>query len=380
VAGGKLTAPGGATYEVLVLPERDDVDPQVLRSVEQLVRQGAMVIGKKPLRSSGYAFHPSRDAEVQSLAAKIWGNCDGRTVKQVKYGRGIVACGLTPREALRQRGVGPDFQFESGSGDADLDFIHRSLPSDAEIYMVRNKKKRQELGMAEFRVKGRQPELWDAVTGEIGAVREFVSTDRGTRLRVRLEPEGSAFVVFRKPGAPKARARAAPSDSTASLLLPGPWTVKFMDGPAAPPSVTLSALRSWTESSDPREKYFSGVAEYETEFILPKGWIGGDRRVTLDLGEMWAVAEVRLNGRDLGVLWNRPFRADISAAAREGSNRLVVRVANNWVNRLVGDALGLGPKVTRTNVTTTGVPSRAWREVELRPSGLMGPVQVKLHN
>lgn len=140
----------------------------------------------------------------------------------------------------------------------------------------------------------------------------------------------------------------------------------------------FDALRSWTASADPNEKYFSGIAEYETEATIPAGWLGKGRRVRLALGDLWAVADVRLNGADLGVVWKRPFDVDVTSAARAGRNRLVVRVANNWVNRLVGDARA-GAGVTKTNVVTTGAPvARPWKDLEPRPSGLLGPVRLRL--
>jgi hypothetical protein len=49
------------------------------------------------------------------------------------------------------------------------------------------------------------------------------------------------------------------------------------------------------------------------------------------------VAEVRINGRDLGMLWKPPFRLDITDAVHDGANQLEVLVTNQWVNRLIGD-------------------------------------------
>lgn len=375
VKDGRLVLPDGVRYELLTLPEREDIDLDVLRRIEQLVREGATVVGKRPARSSGYGGYPQRDREVEKLARQVWGDCDGATKKESTYGKGHVVCGLTPREALAKRGVGPDLRFEGGSSDVSLDFIHRTT-GDAEIYFVRNKKNQPEEVRAEFRVKGKQPELWDAATGERIVVQQFEDTGRGTRFALRLEPEGSTFVVFRRAGQPAA-ARDVQRE-TAAIDVKGPWKVRFSDGPAAPAAVVMDTLRSWTSSHDEKTKYFSGVAEYEAEVDIPASWIGQDREVTLDLGDLWAVADVKWNGQDLGVVWRRPFRVQATSVARPGKNHLSVRVANNWVNRLVGDALGSGPKVTKTNVTVTGaVNGRVWRDVSLRDSGLLGPVKLE---
>jgi hypothetical protein len=141
--------------------------------------------------------------------------------------------------------------------------------------------------------------------------------------------------------------------------------------------VTLSELKSWTEHEHPGVRYFSGTARYEREIEIPEAWLQGGKRLYLDLGRLWAVGEVRLNGRPLGIAWKPPYRIEVSAAARPGRNRLEIEIANTWSNRLVGDARSPGrPRYCRTNVTGSGTPRRAWRDVPLHESGLFGPVRL----
>ena len=99
--------------------------------------------------------------------------------------------------------------------------------------------------------------------------------------------------------------------------------------------------------------------------------LGAGRRLTLNLGRVDVLAEVSLNGKDLGVAWKPPFAVDITAAAQPGKNTLVVKVTNNWQNRLIGDAKL--PQNERKTFTTA--PSRSPR-TKLLPSGLSGPVQL----
>jgi hypothetical protein len=65
---------------------------------------------------------------------------------------------------------------------------------------------------------------------------------------------------------------------------------------------------------------------------LTAGW-----RVYLDLGRVAVIARASINGRDLGILWNAPFRVDATDALRAGDNLLEVQVTNLPVNRLIGD-------------------------------------------
>ena len=131
----------------------------------------------------------------------------------------------------------------------------------------------------------------------------------------------------------KARCQSVP----APFVITGPWEITFPPGWNAPAKATFERLQSWTEHSDPGIKYFSGTATYSKQFTLPSGAISGDRRLYLDLGWVHVFAQVRVNGKDLGLLWKPPFRVDITAAARAGENQLEVMVTNQWVNRLIGD-------------------------------------------
>ena len=93
-------------------------------------------------------------------------------------------------------------------------------------------------------------------------------------------------------------------------------------------------------------------------------------RLLLDLGAIGDVAEVFVNGRAAGTAWHAPYRVDVTAAAHSGLNRLEVRVANLWVDRLIGDA-----QPGATKIAWTAAPTyRA--DAPLRRSGLIGPVRL----
>jgi beta-galactosidase/beta-glucuronidase len=178
------------------------------------------------------------------------------------------------------------------------------------------------------------------------------------------------FVVFRKP-AHEVKAEATLTQEAVAVT--GEWTVEFEPNRGAPASITMPKLISWTQHADPGVQYFSGTAKYRKHFTLPAGWRGS--RVELDLGRLWTIGEVWVNGKSLGTLWTPPYTADATAALREGENELTVEVTNVWFNRLIGDARGVGPqRITRTNVTVSG--SKPWKALEPLDSGLFGPVRL----
>jgi len=109
------------------------------------------------------------------------------------------------------------------------------------------------------------------------------------------------------------------------------------------------------------------------------------KRLLLDLGRVEAMAEVVLNGKNLGVLWKPPFVIDITGTAKSGMNRLEVRVTSTWRNRLIGDAKY--PNGFPSSTATAGGHQqfKPWLGVSLNlrpdetpaPFGLIGPVQVR---
>jgi hypothetical protein len=176
----------------------------------------------------------------------------------------------------------------------------------------------------------------------------------------------------------------------------GPWELRFAPSGGAPERVTLDKLSSWSEHSDPGVKYFSGTATYRKTFNVPAELITKDRRLFLDLGAVQVMAEVKLNGQDLGILWKPPFRVDITDAAKPAENALEVKVVNLWVNRMIGDEQL--PEDSQRNPNGTlkewpqwlheGKPSpagrytftswRLWKKNSpLQESGLLGPVTLR---
>ena len=131
--------------------------------------------------------------------------------------------------------------------------------------------------------------------------------------------------------------RAVAQAVPAPVALSGPWELAFPPNWGAPATVTLEKLMSWTDHANPGVKYFSGTAVYRKKFDWKKSSGTGQAKIYLDLGLVKNLAEIKLNGRDLGILWKPPFRAEITDALVAGANELEVRITNLWPNRLIGD-------------------------------------------
>lgn len=131
--------------------------------------------------------------------------------------------------------------------------------------------------------------------------------------------------------------RATATSLPAPQVLAGGWNLKFPPNWGAPPSVALNELISWTAHTNDGVRYFSGTATYDKEIQIQASRLSPGRELWLDLGSVKNFAEVSLNGHQFGVLWKPPFRVNVTAAAKPGLNKLVVKVTNLWPNRLIGD-------------------------------------------
>jgi hypothetical protein len=183
------------------------------------------------------------------------------------------------------------------------------------------------------------------------------------------------------------------------LAIDGPWEVRFAPGRGASERMVFDRLVSWSEHPDNSVRYFSGSATYQKTFgFIPATMADPLLKpvVLLDLGTVAVMAEVKLNGKDLGILWKPPYRVDITNAVKAGKNVLEVRVVNLPINRMLGDELlpedsdrnGNGTLKQWPQWVKDGKPSptgrftfnswRLWKKGEpLQESGLCGPVLIR---
>jgi len=270
---------------------------------------------------------------------------------------------------LAASGVPPDFET-----DGPLRYAHRR-PGATDVYFVANRTPEEVEAACTFRVTGRQPQLWDPLTGATRELAQFKEENGRLTVPLRFEPHQSFFVVFRK----RPSRAAGPASEHANFpaihpvaQLEGPWTVSFDTEAGGPQSARFQILQDWTQRSEPGIKHYSGIAVYRNEFDLPGVLRSGEKQILLDLGIVHNLARVRLNGRDLGVVWCAPWRVDVTDAVRAKGNLLEIEVANLWPNRLIGDAALLQE---RRVTWTTWNPYR--KDSPLLESGLLGPVTLQ---
>ena len=94
VKDGRIVLPDGMSYRVLILPDKKDIPLEVLRKLEKMVSDGATLIGAKPSEVPGLHDFENETRNLRELADKMWGDCNGTTVKVNKYGKGTDYMGI----------------------------------------------------------------------------------------------------------------------------------------------------------------------------------------------------------------------------------------------------------------------------------------------
>jgi hypothetical protein len=387
---GRVVLPNGMSYRYLVIPENvgETMMPAVVKKLNELVAGGATLLGSRPRHAPGLTDYPRCDEQVKQLADALWGT--DRAPSGIRaVGRGRVIWGKTLEEVINSDRLAPDIELQGLPNDVQLDWIHRRSVSQ-DIYFIANLSDRQVNLEIIFRIERKVPELWDAVTGSMRRLEEFREENGQTIVPMQFEQRQSFFVVFRQDSyrTPSAAGERNFTRLTDLVTLPGPWEVSFDPAWGGPKTVTFEQLEDWSKRSEEVIRFYSGTATYKKIFDLPDGV---REPLYLDLGEVKNLAQVRMNGKDLGVVWTAPWRVAIGDAVREKGNELEIEVVNLWPNRLIGD--GRLPKDKRR--TVTNVPTydpilpkdyddaqcpvcedrkKTGKGPELLPSGLLGPV------
>lgn len=409
VENGELVLPGVSRYRVLYTGEEDEISPAALNKLKSLAEQGAIIVGKKPIKAIGLNRQPEADKAVEKLANKLWMTPSGNNFTE----KGKIYSGLMPVKVLEALGVSPDFSYAGQQADqrhTALDYIHYKS-KDNDFYMLRNTTDQWISRYCFFRQQNKIPEIWDPVSGKIITVSIYNQHEKQVQIPITLPPYGSYFVVFTKGTSSSHYTHVTPSgqypprleyvqkgihfldtgifelkkstgseqikNDTQILPLTGEWQLAFPENWGAPDTAIFSELISWAKAEDKGIQYFSGTAAYHKIFEFKNTNLSKDESVYLDLGDLAEVAEVWLNNKSLGITWTKPHRVDVTGLIKNGKNALKVKVANTWSNRLTGDAI-TGEKFTNTNITKANKNLVPWDHLSLKKSGLLGPVTIQI--
>lgn len=427
---GKLMLPSGMTYNLLVLSKSKRMSLEVLQKIEELLKQGATILGNRPNTVIGLKNFKERDEEFQLLANKIWGNSSSKKGR-IKYGKGLLITGEDEKHILTQKGLGEDFKYLEKEG-AQLDYIHRKTDNE-DIYFISNQDSISANKQITFRIHGKVPYLFDPESGEVKQLALFSDNGKRTVIKLNFEPHQALFVVFKQEYTKNSyvtkiqfdKKTCFPSEkinqntptvfynsngdismsnalsgkytftlndgkrkkilvenhlNQNNLKLKGPWKVTFEHGFGFPPTQEFKELLDWSKHKNKELSNYSGTATYSTSFEIQEDFLNDSSNYVLNLGDVREVSRVYINGQEVSVDVFPPYKSNITDKLRKGTNNIVIDVANTWLNRLIADKdRPLLEQKTGSNLGSIK-KGRPWKNKKPNPSGLLGPVTLEVEH
>lgn len=399
--GGKVDI-NGYSYRVLLLPAAKVLPIETARAINDFAKSGGTVIAldELPSASAGLKNAAGNDRELKKIISGIF-ESKNMAIFLPEYK--IITPPFNPTQqipfkptpplndpqrsllAALEKVTPPDFALAGRAQSDGLTFIHKRI-NDLDLYFVTNLQPKRIVTDVTFRVTGKTPQRWNALTGSTGDEVLGLVDSNGTTIPLDFEPWESAFIIF-TPGVTSPSTIKATSKLPMPYPIAGNWKLKLEGYGFDTYETKTNKLTSWTDV--PRTKHFSGTGRYEIDFTLSAKQLENKGRMILDLGEVGDVADVQLNGKSIGVAWMVPYRLDITRTATAGNNKLVVLVTNQLVNYVSGlkeapdVPVELQPRLGKADPTIykqSNISKKDMSQTDLPPSGLMGPVQIVWKN
>ncbi len=368
VKDGKIILPSGMSYSLLVIPGNRKMAPHggermsigVAKKLCYLLNEGATILmQQKPEKT--ISLHED-DAELREIIKDMFSGEEknllvgGEKLKYIEKGRGKLILGSYNNETLDCIELAPDF---SSNQTGKLAWNHRQ-DGNKNVYFIANQIGEQLSALMTFRINDEEPVIYNPVTNEYLACRYSLTEDDRTTVEYRFDAYESVFVIFGADAKPNLTVQ-----ENQALEL-NTWTISFNSDFGCAQELSELELFDWTTSNNEQIKYYSGEAIYRTTF----DWNGASEAY-LFLGKLHDVAEVKLNNRNMGVVWTAPYKIKLNDL-KKGHNVLEIKVANTWNNRLIGD----NNQPAEKRVSWTTAPYRLEGQ-PLLPAGLLGKVIIK---
>ena len=339
--GGRMRS-GERSYQLLILEDVESVEPETAAALAALVKAGGKlaVIGHTPARSPGLKDASQRDGQVRSIMDQVVGGNPDRVwvVPAPEPPAGLrkdfVRMGLGEQDRrelmkwaagfVQKLGLQSDVSITSPS--ADVMHVHHRL-GDRDILLFSNMSRTQSADITgTYTWTDKIAWKWDPETG--GRARFQAGPSAGI-LTLHLEPAESLLLVF-EPGGRGGRGRvqkpSCPCNKHEKAIVLQPvsgWRAEFRHVIADKSfSRELTQLADLSRAgNDAPLATFAGRIVYRTQF---DNRVGG--QMLLDLGQVFDVSEVRLNGKPLGVRWWGRHVYPTAGALRRGRNELEIQV------------------------------------------------------
>ncbi len=327
IAGNSIRT-GGNSYQVVVLPECRFIPLKTFDRLVELAKRGATIVVQNSLPSdvSGWGNLDGRRNDFKKLVAGLqFAKEKNAEIQSAKAGKGRFLLGKDLGQLLSFAGIKRESLVDRG-----LEFVRRQYDK-GRYYFILNSGNDLFEGWVPLQTGARSVAIFNPVLEEKGMAEQRNSGTGAKEVYLQLAPGESCILKTFDDGV-KAPVYGYFEKRGEANKIAGPWSVKFIDGgPELPVDAETRELGSWTTFGGEAVMRFSGTARYSITFEKPKGDADG---WLLDLGRVCESARVLINGKELGVLINPPYRIRIPKAIVIEKNTLEIDVSNLMANRI----------------------------------------------
>jgi hypothetical protein len=348
---------GKRRYNSLFLIEVESMHPATLAKMYDFVASGGRVfcIEKYPRKSLGWRNHEQRDKEVETWINKLKSFPDRFVLLKKPQDNDFLAWypaiqekyRLTPFVSIdRPNPYLMVNRYILDDGKEFFFFVHSHLhePHETAVRFPKETTSR------------RYPWIWDMTTGQ--RYRTSLATDGS--LALRFGPADSRIILFDKEEK-GTEWNPLPVSGRNNRKLEG-WDVELRH--SREDKVETLHMNVLEDLKDTPYINFTGAAIYRKTIHVDDI---RQRSVVLNLGKVWGVAEVKVNGQDCGTSWYGERLHNISGKLKAGGNDIEIRVITtmgNYVGTLTDNKVG--QKWT----------NRPGRPQPKQSMGLVGPVNM----
>lgn len=346
---------GSRKYHTLFLIEVKSIMPQTAKKLFDFVKAGGRIfcIEAYPQQSLGWLNHQQKDAEVNEWINKL-----------KTYPKQFV---LLPKPTANFKDWYKDVQAKYAIKpyvkiDNPNTFVTqvRYQSKDTEILIFNNASSHLCINLdATFLPEitdKKQAWIWDAATGE-----QFKLDLKDRNFKVKLYPADSKIIVFNLQTIGEKWQPVPELSANAKALIPT-WKVQFNHMNGTVKKLELSKLSDLKEL--PGFTHFSGMVSYQTSIEIS----ATSKAKYLDLGKVFGIAELIINGKNLGVKWYGRKAYQVDNVLKIGKNTIEVKVTTVMLNYM--------KSLTENTIAQYWANNSKRKEQPLQSMGMVGPINL----
>lgn len=285
----------GGNYKVLLIPAAHYISVETLERLAKWVKQGYPVYFLEHLPLHLNTYNQTKEAKERWEIA--------RTALLMR----VLS---DPADQLSRLGVSVESMAAKG-----LSFIRKKTPKGA-AYFITNLNAQFTEGSISLKKLAGNYELWDPLTDAKSYGK------KGSDAWLSLAP-GQSVIIQPVAKTPSVLVSVVPKVRTE--IEPGNLRVQIGEKSVSIPEFTYYTFVDTTKADTPSARYTFDLTLSSDQIAQAK---------VLHLAELRDMAKVRINGKDLGMIWSLPFQLAIPEGILQEQNSVEIEVISNAANRI----------------------------------------------